>query len=423
MEQVLFGGFYHKLYNAATAYNTLVGGDNWFGSDTLVYKPVSTDGVIKYLRVKLSGAPGVGKKYTFALMLNGNPTALTLEIADGATTGSNMVNEIIVTAGDTVSLRCIPNGTPTQVYATWTSMFEGDNPNESLILGGGAQTLSSAGIRYCQVMCAYAVYTAVENDHREVMPTAGTIKDLYVQLDADPGNAPDAYRFTLRLNGATVAQSLIVTITADDTTGSDLVHNLAVVAGDVLTMMIEPLNGPAVEPRAHWGMTFVADIDGESVVLSGISNDLDDTLTEYNNVTGVRINWWTAIEGGRYQLGQICVLKKLHVLLSAPPGAGNDRDFAIRIAGTNVITLQISDAATTGDSGALEDTVVNDDYLTIRTIPTDTPDVADAYWGFVCCAPYFWTDKISGVIGVAKINGIAEAAIRKINNIYVAEPV
>ena len=383
MEQVIFGGYHSLLNDTNPVYNSLVGGYTQNLVETRRRKLVSTDGVIKNLRVVLDDAPGAGKHYDFTLMLNGAPTALTLEIADAAVSGNNMVNEITVTGGDTVSLQCDPDSTPTEVYATWTCVFEGDTDNESLILGGSGSGLSNLATEYGSVMGADIDYSVTENDFRQVIPTDGTLKNLYVLLSADPGTDPDAYRFTVRLNGASPGGGLVVTITANDTTGNDLANDIDVAAGDVLTMMIEPLNGPSETPWACWGLTFVADINGESIVLGGTSDNLSNSLTEYNYLNSGDAAW-NVDETAFYQLGQICTIKKLHVLLSAAPGAGNDYDFSIRIAGTNVVTLQISDAETTGDSGGLSDTVALDEYVNLMYVPTDTPDIVDAYWGFVC---------------------------------------
>ncbi|GAG99525.1 unnamed protein product, partial [marine sediment metagenome] len=264
--------------------NSLVGGYTWTSTlETWRAKIVSTDGVLKQLRVKLSGAPGGTDKYTFALMLNGAPTALTFDIVGAATTGNDMVTKITVTGADRVSLRCIPTDTPTPVYATWSCVFEGDTAAESLVMGGSGFALSIADIEYCQVMGG-SNYGVTELNYRQVVPTSGTIKNFYVWIQMDPGTDPDAYRFTVRLNGATVAQSLIVTITADATTGFDLVHNLVVVADDILTLMVEPLFSPSVAPPAIWGMTFVADTDGESIILGATSNNLPQVDPEYNSI-------------------------------------------------------------------------------------------------------------------------------------------
>lgn len=417
MEQVLFGGWYDLLDPTATEYASLVSGYNWTATEPWRNKVVSTDGVIKNLRVRLSAAPGVGKKYTFTLRLNNNPTALTFDIEDAATNGSNMVDRVVITGGDKICLQCVPTGSPTPVYATWTSVFEGYKANESLIMGGGGAGLSNLDIEYAQVMGAQASYSIIEDDFRQVVPTSGTIKNFYIDMNVNPGTDPDAYRFTVRLNGATDADSPIVTLIAPDSEGSDLINNLSVVAGDVLTIMIEPLNTPSATPYARWGLTFVADVDGESIMLGGARSDLDDIATEYMILSGWGGRSWTADETTRYQLGQECKLSKLYILLSGSPGAGNDRDFAIRIAGTNVVTLKISDAETTGNSGALEDTVALDEYVNLRTIPTSSPNVADAYWGFVCYLEPNWIGKISGVNNPVEVAGVPVANIAEVKGV------
>jgi len=334
----------------------------------------------------LDDAPGAGKKYTFTLFLNGNPTALTFDIADAATSGSDMVNEVVVTGGDYVYLQCVPDNTPTTTQADWTTVFEGDNPNESLILGRASNTLHRTNTYYGQVMTCGTSLAANENDRREVIPTSGKIKNFYVKLDIDPGTAPDAYRLTVRLNGATVGNSPIVTITANDTTGSDLVHELDVVASDYITMMAEPVNTPSAWPYVCWGMTFEADIDGESICIGGSYQGLDRwNPLRFNKVSSTEGPGWDANEDRRDLLGQVCTLKKFHVLITAPPGAGNHWDFTLRIGGADSnVLLAINDPDTTGDSGALEDTVALDEYVALRCDPTDIPDAADAYWGFVC---------------------------------------
>jgi len=385
MEQVLFGGYFNNPPDRTnTEYNSILGGTVWGVTEANVHQLVSTDGYIKNLRVDIFNDPGAGNKYTFTVMLNGAPTALTLDISDAETSGSNMVNTVDVTGGDLISLQCDPDDYPDTVYVIWTTVFEGDNAKESLIMGGSTGALNNGATEYGQIMGVTTQYSVTENNFRQVIPTDGTLKNLYVLLSADPGTDPDAYRFTVRLNGASPGGGLVITITADDVTGNDLANDIDVVAGDVVTMMIEPLNGPSETPDAHWGMTFVADIDGESIVLGGCTDNLNDTNTEYNFITGYEGRVWNVIEVHTSSLGQVCTLKKLHMLLSAAPGAGNDYDFAIRISGTNVVTLQISDAETTGDSGGLSDTVALDETVNLMCTPTDTPDVVDAYWGFVC---------------------------------------
>ena len=417
MEQVIFGGNYNLLHNTDTEYNSLVGGRSWNATENIMHKMVSTDGVIKNLRVRLNASPGGTDKYTFTLMLNGAPTALTLDIIGAATTGSDMVNEITVTGGDYVCLRCVPTDTPTARYATWTSVFEGDTANESLILGGSASNLTTTVTEYGQVMGANTLYSGVENDFRQIVPTAGTIKDLYVKLTQDPGDTGvDGYKFTLRRNG--LSQTLTVTIMADNTTGNDVVNSFAVVAGQTLTMMVEEIGSCAIGAKAAWGMTFVSTIDGESIVLGGSTDGLDNALTEYHYLTSSESELWTINEPTQSQLGQVCTLKKLYITLTAAPGAGNTYTFTIRIAGadSNVVTI-LTGAAAGGNSGALEDTVANDEYVNLKVVPDDTPNAADAYWGFVVFRQLGWSGKISGVTDPQEVMGVAKADIAEVKGV------
>ena len=391
MEQVIFGGFNTDALDPnATEYNSLAGGNLWSADETGHYQLVSTDGVIKWLRARLFDKPGVGNKYTFTLMLNGNPTALTFDIIDNEIFGSNMVDEVAVTGGDYVYLRCVPFSVPSARTATWTCVFKGDNPRESLILGRSPDDTNPAATEYAQVMGSETIYSNVENDFRQIVPTAGTIKNFYVKLSEDPGTDPDAYRLTLRKGGA--SQTLTVTITADATTGNDLVNSFTVAAGDVFTLMIEPLNVPTATPKVAWGMTFAPDINGESIVLGGAKDDLHGAATEYNRLLGAENSLW-GNENQRYQLGQVCIVKKLHVLLTAAPGGATSRLFVIRkglVPIDSNVQVLIAGADTTGDSGALQDTIALNERTAFRHTPVGAVVAADAYWGFVCyIAPLF----------------------------------
>lgn len=409
MQQVIIGGWNSNPHTTNTEYNVLQGGYGWDGTEFVRGAIVSTAGVIKNLRVKLAGSPGGGKHYDFTLLLNGAPTALTLEIADAATSGSNMVNEIDVVAGDIVSLQCNPDGTPTARYVAWTSVFEGSTANESLILGSGRNEVGLT--RYFPLMANYDNSTGDESLVSQICPTAGVIKNLYVEIDADPGSGGDAYRYTVRLNGATVGESSIVTITEPNKTGNDTAHNLVVAGGDRLTLMCEPLNVPSVKPNIQWGVTFVADTNGESVILGTSSDAFHQTVTEYTQLgSRGRGASWNAAENTAYQLGQECTLKKLYMRLTKAPGAGNKYTFTVRIAGDSNVVVEIADAATTGNSGALSDTVANDDYLSLKVVPTSNPDTLGAEaWGLVSyiVVPIDHTKEFSDSVAVTDAIGKA----------------
>ena len=63
-------------------------------------------------RIDLDVAPGSGNSYVFTLIKNGSPTALTITIADAATTGS-VTSTVTIDDGDTWCIEAVPSSTPT----------------------------------------------------------------------------------------------------------------------------------------------------------------------------------------------------------------------------------------------------------------------------------------------------------------------
>lgn len=300
MQQLIVSGYNDFLDAAATEYNGLGGGSVWTATAFNRQQLVSAPGTITTLAVKLDGVPGAGKSYTITLMKNGVAQLLEVIITGGAQTqGIDLAHPIAVVAGDYISLRCVPAGTPSVRRAQWCSIFQSTNARQSLILGTGIT--NSGGIVYVPLSHNYDVNDITENLAYQVIPTAGKIKNLYVLLSVDPGVAPDAYRFTMRKNGAD--QALTVTITADAISGNDIANEVVVAAGDLVNIKVEPLNVPAAQPQFNFGMTFEADIDGESILLGGSSDTPTLAATEYGFLAPGNTQWtWTATETSRQGL-------------------------------------------------------------------------------------------------------------------------
>ena len=384
MEQVLIGGVDDPVQTANIEYNSLNNGMSWRTTESISPQIISTGGTLKNLRIKLDGSPGSGKSYTFTLRVNGAGTTLTTTISNAETSGFDITHEVIVLAGDLVGIECSPAGTPTARRPRWTVVFESDNENESLILSNSANALNTTTTEYDVVSGTFHILSATEDDHRMICPTNGTIKNLYVLLDISPGTSPDAYRFTLRVNG--VSSALTVTITANDTTGNDTVNTVSVVAGDALTMMVEPLNTPSATPLPTFGMTFVADLDGESIILGQSIDALNIVTTEYNYVVAKNIDSWNPTESDRYMLAQECTLGKLFIRLKNAPGTGNSFTFTIRRNGASPgsgLAVTISGNDTTGNEVANIITVADDDDLGIQSVPVSSPGGVNVYWGLV----------------------------------------
>ncbi len=408
MQQILFGGNSDALNNAATEYNAVGTGTSWDATESSRTQVVGAAGTIDSLFVELSEDPGTSPDaYRFTLRVNGAspPNGLVVTITADDTTGSDVAHSVAVVVGDVISIQCEPLETPSATpSAQWSMRFTGTTAKESLLLGHLAT--SNTVTRYTGASTGGASSSTTEDDVRQVCPTAGTIKNLCVNLAEDPGTDPDGYRFTLRVNGASPPNGLVVTITADAKTGSDTAHTVTVAAGDRLTLMFEPLNDPATTGiRTAFGMAFVADIDGESVMLGGSSNDLDNAATEYNLLFGCfGTTAWSATEADKQQLGQGCVLRKFYVLLSAAPGAGNTYTFTPRVNAASPadgLVVAIAGTDTTGNDTTHSIAVADGDNLALMCVPDSTPDIVDAYWGLVCQVPQTTAKAISGAAATA----------------------
>ncbi len=388
MDSVLInGGNANPLSPIATEYCTIAGGANWSTVANERKQLISAPGKIKNLYIELSAAV-TGSWFTFTLMVNDAASGLAVTITTGNTQGSNTADEVDVVAGDEVQIRCTEsaNNSPS---ARWSLMFTSDNAKESNILGGVG---TGTGNSYCKVTNynSGGGGSGVQNDHRVVIPTNGTIKNLYVELNQAPGTGGDAWTFTLKLDsgGGLGDTALVVTITEPDRTGNNVADSVAVSAGDVVVMKVTE-TGTAVDCDAFFGFTFVADTDGESLILGGSNGSLrTDGIAVYNPLQNYYTRIWATAETTRYQLGQAMTLKKFYVLLNGSQGPGDGYTLKVRLNEADPasgLSVTITGASTTGNDISNTVTVTNSyDEVAIKAQASGTPFGRDAYWGVVC---------------------------------------
>lgn len=386
MKQLIIGGYWASLSDTTTAYNTVSGGYTWSNVANTRIQIVSTPGILSNFAIELSEAPGGGGSYTLTILNVTQGTSLGVTIIDPDLTGIN-TGTLVVAAGDKIEIQSTYDAPTNTPKAWWSVLFEGDNAKESLILGVGL--CASAATRYEPIAHGSNTNAALESFTYQIIPTSGTIKNLYVDLSASPGTAPDAYRFTLRVNGANsddgVGNPLQVTIVADDTAGNDAIHSIPVSAGDYVDLMIEPLETPSSSPIVGWGMTFLADTDGESIILGQSLDKPTLAQTEYNHIiTTDYSRAWTTTEGQRYTGGQSGItLKKFYVMLSEPSIDSYVLNVRATSAGGNTgITITITAGNTTGNDTINTYSIGNYDDLDISCLAAGTAVMV--YWGLVC---------------------------------------
>lgn len=388
MDQVWFGNAKDNLSATTTEYNMLQGGTGWRANLDRRDTVMPSAGSISNLRITLTGTPGAGASYQFTLLVDGVASALTVTIADSATSGADTLNSVAVTAGQLVALECVPTNTPTIRDMTHTALFTGDVRNESVMMGTNMGVpLDSVSNEFMSVMYGTNGASTTEADHEQLVAGSGTVKNLYVKLHVDPGTDPDAYRFTLRKNG--VSQTLTVTITANATTGNDTANSFTVAPGDKLSILVEPLNTPSVAPHAAWGVTFEADTDGESLILCGSTDINNASTTEFNSIaqSPVSLLWGGSGSGDLVSRahGQTCTLRDLHIDLASAPGSGNTLTYTIRLnqATNSNLSVAITGTDTTGSNLVNSADIDDDDEVNIQCVPASGPTVSVAKWGMV----------------------------------------
>lgn len=125
-EFFICGGTINNLSNSATRYAWPSGGPATL-SVTATESDVAqkTDPALIMLRAygATSAAPGTGgsgKKYTETWRKNASTdTAITYDISETATTGSDTAHTVSLASGDTFDLKIVPTNTPTAVFAAW----------------------------------------------------------------------------------------------------------------------------------------------------------------------------------------------------------------------------------------------------------------------------------------------------------------
>lgn len=281
-------GIIHGATNNTTSRFTGVDGNVVISTSASgEHQLISTGGTIGDLTVSLESAPGAGTSYAITLQKGTGggaeaDTALTCTISNTNTTCSDHSDQVTVAAGNTVAFKIVPTGTPAQPLISISSSFTGTTAGETIQPGGGASAnLNAANTNYFP-LSGRNVITNIEASTTIYAPTAGSLDNLYLQLNGVP--SVGSYTIALMKNDATT--TVTCTVTSAVTTCNDTTHSVAFVQGDKLAISINPASSPTARVAA-WGTRLKPTVDGESII-SGIGSVL--SLTRWINIAGTMGN-------------------------------------------------------------------------------------------------------------------------------------
>jgi len=387
MKQILFSD---SAASASATYFASLQGTAEGTSELQAITVMPISGVFTNFNVRLLVAPGAGKSRAFDILVNSAPQ-MSVTISETDLTGSN-VGPLSVSAGDTVCIRLVPTGSPTGTTAYYTLEFNSTANNESIILGS-SNSMSSAAVSYHQLMgILKTTSVATESNMWQVMPTSGTIKNFYVHTDTGWGIGADAYDVTISKNGTPT--DLTVNLTSAAPTANDTVHTVTVAAGDTISVKTTPLNTPFNSPRTGWGVLFVADTPGESVILGQDDAVMNTAAVRWDHFCpgGIAFTGYNAFESSVLAPApEGATLKNLYVQLDGSPFANDTAadwyKFDVRLdSGNTGITCTVADNGT-GNTKANDTTnsvvVTTNQMISLQITPNSSPTARRATWGLV----------------------------------------
>ncbi len=175
--------------NNATQFATMNGGQNttvWSATVGQRSSPIAVAGTISNLTVNNQTMFGQG---SFATSLNkaGSNTALACTTTSGTQFCRDTVDSITVAPGDLIAWESIPTGTPTaqpypQISATFTSTVGQESP---LFLDATVAVMTNSSTNYLGWGNARG-WNATENLVSSVIPTAGTLDNIYLSTSGAP---------------------------------------------------------------------------------------------------------------------------------------------------------------------------------------------------------------------------------------------
>lgn len=377
MKQIFSGGTTAALSATAVNYSH-VDHNQQQGHATITNREnlITEAGVLRYLRVE-SVAPGAGKSFTYTVMLNGVATSLEVVIANTDTSGEDITNTVSIAAGDRISLRSTPSGTPLAGSgARWASEFTPTTANRAVSGTSTETTLGSSSSTYLPIGSGgIGARGTTENTRNPVWNINATITAFYVLLRTAPG-AGKSCTLTIMKNGVAEASSTI-TISDTNTAGNVTGLTIAVAPGDTFSMRHTPTGTPPGS-TITWGVSYAPTTDGQWNVC-GFDTGPSDTATNWNAISRGDYSGWATSEDRRVlpraATGALTYsFKSLRLNLTVAPGAGKSRTVTLRESGASTaLAVTVSETDTVGVTTADVPVEATWTLLGIQHAPAGTP--------------------------------------------------
>lgn len=219
---------------------------------------------------------------------------------------------------------------------------------------------------------------------QSIIPTAGKIRNLRLLLNI--AITAGLLTVTLRVNAV---DTIVTASIAAGLTGADLVNEVAVVAGDLVSYKIVSAPGTNTVQLHGYSIEYESDADNEFILMSGTSFQIQGSGGPYNSLIGMG-SWNTSPvplprDAASVVLPMACTLQSVFVKLQNPPGVGNTWNFRIYRNGLQELStlVIIADGATSVNLTGIGLAMAEGDLLVVRGIRTGSSPATRVCYGFL----------------------------------------
>ena len=393
--QVIYGSANSNTSTTVVNYSQLMSTAGPTATELNTEEYVSATGTLSGLRLEVATAPDNGAgvdSYQWTLRLNtgagANNTDLTCTISDAETTCTDLVNTVSVTAGDLINVSLTPSNTPALTIMSWSLIFTGTAAGDTLLLATNGATTDNSATTYHVITGSISAGNAVGTDAQQIMPLAGTLKNLYVKLSAAPGTAGSgrAFDMTVLINGSTSGITCEIFETA--TTCTDLVNTASVSPGDLVDMTRVRTGNPAAS-GSRYGLTLTATTAGEFPILASLDGGTESaTLVTYRFSMNSGNSGASTTETLKDEMTDAPTISAIYVKLpvGSPDNGAGTQSFAWVLRqdlGPTDATCTISETDTTCNLTGLAVGLTAGSRIANEATPSGTPTVRASAVGFV----------------------------------------
>lgn len=350
-------------------------------SEADVSVPWAAGGTIKSIYVVLSAAPGVGKSYRFQISVAGAAsTQVDVTISGNSTSGNGSGTGAAVVAGNTLTYKVTPSGTPTVVDATVWIEWEPTTANQYVYSAGLLNNHGDTNA-FCPLFAGYNYRAAAPSTDtvlgRSLSPIAGTISALYAKCATAPG-AGNTRGFVVMRNSAEEATSEF-TIGEAATTGNATGLSIAVAVGDTVGFKHKATaTGPDFSYGIGFSVCFTPTIAGAFCIGSNNGTTGESAAAAryaYLGYNAAAFDWDATEANAQVIVAVPMSVKGFATEITTAPGASKSHTQQARKNGANGgVSLVFNDAVTLkAQATGVAFNLTGGDLLSLSNTPASTP--------------------------------------------------